>query len=698
MSEVPHPELQTLRRRLIQIHEALENFKPLIPRPPILDSSFDKTEEPGEENQWLQQGITIPGLRKLKDDIKIDLGILDKFLDDPNCVNLPPISTNAPYVISVWNEVLCAPPPLVSVFKTFLLNPSDQPQEKPKLKGKEKQKEKNPPGAKVDIIADNGRRWIRVNTIKNARLHAEFCEIDSYLTDSDEESQGGWDDQIRPSLAQTQFDNSVLRMGRSLLAAAEANPIDGTNEVPVVTLRLSRLNPNSVNEDGKPPDPRIAQTLEQLREMGVEVALGERSDTELPDINQPHKTDPPRFSPQPTKNINLDLSVLIALISDLTHSPLPTTIDEANKRFVPPPEYREWKQKRMEITGKKSRPDRRPPNEIPPPGMEKTIHELPRDLIKHAKALTNQLLQEMSGGILQEISDQLMSTVDLTPTDSKKSSKIMFWTTAEARERCLRIVSKIGGFHEKRRVRALFQLSLDHSPYEALAPTTVESAEIPLEEAEKLYWQDSRFPLCFIPLLPIHILPDTSPLDLSLIVAENPSLRPYTQLFKGAFTSELGKVCYSILSQDTAQPPNLRSNDHLVADSRSLQGVHDSGTSTPSPDHVSTSEPLEDIQRARVTTANPRLTVHTVHCMQWGAELGWTTLTANRTSVKAILKEMKAARVSGRLAGVVTSSSGSDDQLNSEAGTETAKVDDIAAIWIVDPRSLAEGMSSQPAS
>jgi hypothetical protein len=42
------------------------------------------------------------------------------------------------------------------------------------------------------------------------------------------------------------------------------------------------------------------------------------------------------------------------------------------------------------------------------------------------------------------------------------------------------------------------------------------------------------------------------------------------------------------------------------------------------------------IQRAVVTKANPRLTVHTVHSLLWGAELGWTTLTANKASVRAI--------------------------------------------------------------
>ena len=69
--------------------------------------------------------------------------------------------------------------------------------------------------------------------------------------------------------------------------------------------------------------------------------------------------------------------------------------------------------------------------------------------------------------------------------------------------------------------------------------------------------------------------------------------------------------------------------------------------------------------------------------MRWGAELGWTTLTANRSSVKAVLRELKAARVAGRL--LPDSASEVD---------VAADRDGIASIWIIDPRSLAEGMSS----
>jgi len=79
MTTHPHPDLQLLKSHLQDIHDSIAYFQPLIARPPILDSSFDAAEESNEENQWLKQE-NIPGLKKLKENTKIDLGILDKVI------------------------------------------------------------------------------------------------------------------------------------------------------------------------------------------------------------------------------------------------------------------------------------------------------------------------------------------------------------------------------------------------------------------------------------------------------------------------------------------------------------------------------------------------------------------------------------------------------------------------------------------
>jgi hypothetical protein len=476
--------------------------------------------------------------------------------------------------------------------------------------------------------------------VKNARLLAEFREIDSYLTESEDEAYEELED-ARPTLAQKEFDNSVLRMGRSLLAAAKVNPMEGSSEIPRVTLRLTRLDPspNNVKEN----DPRISQTMQCLRDMGVTVELGERQQEELPAplIVTPSPPGPP-VPLEPTLHINLDLSVLIALISDLTHSPLPKTLEEANTRFVPPRAYREWKKKKNGLFAKKKTTSKAIVTEpADSEGMDVDIGDIPSDLAKHSSALANQLLQEMGKGLLQEIHDK----ISMLALATSGAAKVKFWTTIEARDRCLRIISKIGGTNEKRRAHAIFHSVSSILP-DAFSPV----------RAEEVYWEDSRYPFQFLSLFPINLFPSSEPEpDATLVLEARRSPLPQ-------FLQTLVKTCKDILALETIAMPETLVINGFGADS------HD------------------EIQRAVVTKANPRLTAHTVQSLLWGAELGWTTLTANKTSVKAILREIKLARVAGRLDGLVEG--------GGVAETESYE-DNKAAIWIVDPRSLAESMSSR---
>ena len=78
---------------------------------------------------------------------------------------------------------------------------------------------------------------------------------------------------------------------------------------------------------------------------------------------------------------------------------------------------------------------------------------------------------------------------------------------------------------------------------------------------------------------------------------------------------------------------------------------------------------------------NQRLTVHTVDTLLCGAARGWTTLTSNRLSVREILKE--SLREAGE----------AERDLPEGDGGEKEGAD-VAAIWLVEPRSLAEGLRS----
>ncbi|KAH9903450.1 hypothetical protein C8Q73DRAFT_635400 [Cubamyces lactineus] len=613
-SKEAHPELHALRDQLREIFNAMATFgsAAFAAKPPILDSSINLGGDPNEEFHAHEDAIH--GLRALRESVKRDLDVLEKFLNDPKCASRPPLSTNAPYLVSVWNEVLHAPPPIVTIWRTFPDAP--QPSSIPR-RGSRK-----PSGVKVDVVADGGKRWIRVNTTKNSRLLAEFRELDSYLTGSEDELSDG-DGASRPSLAPKEFDNSILRMGRSLLEAARRNPIAPSGDLPSVVLRLTRLDPNTSNP--KESDPRIAQTIQLLRDMGVIVELGERDPRQL---HQPSRGVQRRL--EPTLRVNLDLSILIALVSDITHSPLPESPAAAEARYVPSPQYREWKRKRL-VTS------RSPIEEAEEARLQDN------GLSEHSRALANQALQEMARGLLHELRDRL-AAVSSSPT----LEGVEFWTTPEARDRCLKIVlSKIGGPNEKRRAAALFP-----------SPNT------PLSEAEAAYWAGSRHPASFMPLVPIRVFDATiPPHDL------NPPPLSNSGHVLSPFFTLLARTCRNILAHDAVPSSASNGNSDPVRDGVDAQ----------------TKDAEDDIERAAVTKANPRLTVHTVQSMLWGAACGWTTLTANKSSVKAILRDIRAAE--GGYGWFEELPSGSEATTSEAPG-------EAAAIWVVDPRSLAEGMRS----
>ncbi|KAH8986948.1 hypothetical protein EDB86DRAFT_3065814 [Lactarius hatsudake] len=575
------------------VYRSITSYRPAVTNPPILDSSLDAPIN--------QDNGHISGLRPLLEAVKRDLDVTKQFLAAPNAASLPPPLTNAPYLIAVWKEVLSSPLPIVAIGRTFSEHSKDtttadakgQKQALPQNSDKHKSA-----GVKVDVVADNGHTWIRINTAKNARLLAEFREIDSHFTDSEDED----DNMVGPSLAQSEFDNSLLRLGRGLLAAARGNPVLGTNKPPEVVLRLTRIDPDAPDECEN--DSRIALTVELLRKTGLSIKLGERGPiSQLTDL-APALPPPPTLVP--THRINLDLSILVALVSDLSHAPLPDTVDAAYTRFIPSPDYVEWKRSRL-----------RAKNGGSSDSVVNTIEDDVYGPNQHSRALSEQLLQEMRKGILQEIYERLLVYPGET-TNGDAPLRVEFWTTPEARDRCLRIVAKIGGAAEKRRAHALFLADTDDT-------------SVALNEQEAQYWAHSRYPRAFLPLLPIRVF--SAPEPTSSIDTPPP---PHPGFF-----SALEATCRALLASGSAPTPEEAPGDG-------------------------------ELQRAAVVRTNGRLTVHTVQSMLCGAVRGWTTLTANRASVKAVLREVRARGY----------------------GAEARGEGKLAALWIVDPRSLAQGMRS----
>jgi len=434
---------------------------------------------------------------------------------------------------------------------------------------------------------------------------------------------------------QTEFDNSLLRTARALLAAARDNPVFGTNTPPKIVFCLTRIDPDATDECGN--DPRIALTIESLRKMGLSIQLGERGSIKQLADSTPVLPALPALIP--THQINLDLSILIALVSDLTHARLPKSVDAAHERFIPSTAYVEWKRSRLRVKSG---------------GYNDSTNALredsddPFDTTQHSRALAEQLQQEMHKGIFQEIHERLLSlrgqlsrdgpTCDSVLNAEGAPPQVEFWTTPEARDRFLRIVSKVGGPTEKRRASALFP----SSPVDCGSGLGLSS----LAEQEAQYWAHSRYPRGLLPLLPIRVFPTPEPAP--------PAPRPSSPPPRAGFFSALEVTCRALLAAGGALHPR-----ELEAEGAGKREG--------------------DIQRAPVVRTNVQLTTHTVQSMLCGATRGWTTLTANRASVKVMVREMMKTRGHGV------------DMRSQGAGAENHAA---VALWVIDPRSLAEGMRS----
>jgi hypothetical protein len=64
----------------------------------------------------------------------------------------------------VWKEVLSSPPPVIAIGKTFSERSQVTTDGKGKKEARTQTSGKSTTSVKVDVVANNGHTWIRVNT------------------------------------------------------------------------------------------------------------------------------------------------------------------------------------------------------------------------------------------------------------------------------------------------------------------------------------------------------------------------------------------------------------------------------------------------------------------------------------------------------------------------------------------------------
>lgn len=178
----------------------------------------------------------------------------------------------------------------------------------------------------MDIVAQHGQQWIKVSTVTETRLLFELAKAgwegaDS-ISDSDE------DGLLVNGLAHANIDDSystngdglshdddkadddrveIVRQAQDLRKAALAHKVHYNH--PSTTFILPKISPD--------PPPEIVRILDTIRSTGATVHLGPPSP--LSDLHTTFQNLAPDPFAGLTSTLNIDCTILLALVSDLSH-------------------------------------------------------------------------------------------------------------------------------------------------------------------------------------------------------------------------------------------------------------------------------------------------------------------------------------------------------------------------------------------
>lgn len=165
--------------------------------------------------------------------------------------------------------------------------------------------------ALADIVADEGGEWLRVSTLSEKRLLFDLAKL-GWVNDSDSDEDMP---DARPSSEDDDDDEDqvdIVKNARELARAAKANPIRG--RPPRVHFVLTRIIAGKTKE--------IDNILEKIRATGATVQCA----NDLPPTPPLELVLPNLLidrSRALSDTLNIDCTILLALISDISHRQCP---------------------------------------------------------------------------------------------------------------------------------------------------------------------------------------------------------------------------------------------------------------------------------------------------------------------------------------------------------------------------------------
>ncbi|KAI2635429.1 hypothetical protein GGS21DRAFT_515782 [Xylaria nigripes] len=221
-------------------------------------------------------------------------------------------SSNLPYFQAIWNTakvsrniVKLRCPVFGGPFKHRVLAPGIRIDNIISPGGSEPKRKKASHSVRIDVVSDGGLSWYKVSTITNRRLLIDMAKGAVSCGDSDN------DDSTHGAI-QNYLDVPLLKLASKLKKVAQGHQIRHTSPTPCLVLPRLFEGRNA----------EVDKVIESCRFLGVRVACGNALASPSPLSKDLLSIMIPSPRKRVTPKLNVDISVMIALISDISHSAL----------------------------------------------------------------------------------------------------------------------------------------------------------------------------------------------------------------------------------------------------------------------------------------------------------------------------------------------------------------------------------------
>lgn len=252
--------------------------------------------------------------RNLRNDFKKELAFLKKIVNSGKTeekVRHFIVSSNLTYYEALWGAAKRSSG-LHAFRKYYFWDRRNAPAGNRTLKGLSLGKGsvgKGKTAALVDIVADEGREWIRVSTVSEKRIIFDLAKL-GWVNDSDSDADVP---DVRPVDWEDEDDEDqvdVVRNARELSRAARANPIRG--RPPRVRFVLTRIVAGRMKE--------VDAIVAKIRATGAVVQCADDTPPAQPLLAVLNDLLVDRTRAL-SATLNMDCTILLALISDISHKP-----------------------------------------------------------------------------------------------------------------------------------------------------------------------------------------------------------------------------------------------------------------------------------------------------------------------------------------------------------------------------------------